>query len=268
MQAALKAFSEAQETPRPAEGSNAASLIGRGATPDQALKVVVGNRPTGAPAAPAAELSPAEAFNAKFGLAQPTVEQTKFPKGMRGKVGSAQSVTVPPADTPTPQELLQGGAAEADFARQYAAKQAAVDPYATTGYEDVPSHLVRSVKLSPTEEYALHWIKQDMESVPFTKHTWINQATIEGPLRGNAAGGNYDIVPGSAGAPIYQEIVGDVTGATRADVLKAIENLQQGKMTKLGELVLQKAKEVSNMTEAQLKKRFLTGPPHFSEISR
>jgi hypothetical protein len=75
-------------------------------------------------------------------------------------------------------------------------------------------------------------------------------------------------VPGSAGAPIYQEIVGDVTGATRADVLKAIENLQQGKMTKLGELVLQKAKEVSNMTEAQLKKRFLTGPPHFSEISR
>jgi hypothetical protein len=39
-------------------------------------------------------------------------------------------------------------------------------------------------------------------------------------------------------------------------------------MTKLGELVLQKAKEVSNMTEAQLKKRFLTGPPHFSEISR
>jgi hypothetical protein len=117
MQAALKAFSEAQEQPRPAEVSNVAFAIAKGAPPEQALKLVIGNR--GSVAATPAP-SPDAAFNAKYGLAQPTVDQTKFPKGMRGKVGSAQSVTVPPTDTPTPQELLQGGAAEADFARNYA----------------------------------------------------------------------------------------------------------------------------------------------------
>jgi hypothetical protein len=125
MQAALKAFAEAQEQPRPAEVSNVAFAIAKGAPPEQALKLVVGNR---GPVAAAPAPSPAEAFNAKYGLAQPTVDQTKFPKGMRGAVGSAQSVTVPPAETPTPQELIQGGYAEADFARQYAARQATVAP--------------------------------------------------------------------------------------------------------------------------------------------
>jgi hypothetical protein len=54
MQAALKAFSEAQEQPRPAEVSNAASLIAKGAAPEQALKVVLSNR---APMTPAEELA-------------------------------------------------------------------------------------------------------------------------------------------------------------------------------------------------------------------
>jgi len=58
MQAALKAFSEAQETPRPAEVSNAAALIAKGAAPDQALKVVLGNR---------APMTPAEALAAQLG---------------------------------------------------------------------------------------------------------------------------------------------------------------------------------------------------------
>jgi hypothetical protein len=58
MQAALKAFSEAQETPRPAEVSNTASLIAKGTAPEQALKVVLGNR---------APMTPAEEFAAKMG---------------------------------------------------------------------------------------------------------------------------------------------------------------------------------------------------------
>jgi hypothetical protein len=58
MSAALKAFSEAQETPRPAEVSNAAALIAKGAAPEQALKVVLGNR---------APMTPAEALAAKLG---------------------------------------------------------------------------------------------------------------------------------------------------------------------------------------------------------
>jgi len=132
-------------------------------------------------------------------------------------------------------------------------------PLETVGYEDVPKSSRRTVELSPTEQYALHWVKQDMESLPFTKHTF--NETLH-------RGSDFDIVPGSGGAPIYQEIIGDVSGASRGDVLNAIRNLQQGKVTKLGELVLAKVKEVADMSEAQLKKRFVTSPPHFSEVGK
>lgn len=51
--AALKAFETAKETPRAAEASNTAALIMRGKTPEEALAVVLGNRPP----SPAAELA-------------------------------------------------------------------------------------------------------------------------------------------------------------------------------------------------------------------
>jgi hypothetical protein len=55
-QAALKAFAEAKEVPRPAEVNNVQMLIKRGVAPDQALQTVIGNRPP-APMDPAAELA-------------------------------------------------------------------------------------------------------------------------------------------------------------------------------------------------------------------
>jgi hypothetical protein len=54
--AALNAFDTAKVAPQAAEVNNAAMLIKRGITPDEALKRVLGNRPP-APANPAAELA-------------------------------------------------------------------------------------------------------------------------------------------------------------------------------------------------------------------
>jgi hypothetical protein len=97
---ALGAFQAAGETPRAAEVANVASLIKKGAAPEQALKVVLGNRPGGAPAA--APLSPVEDLAARF---------------------NARAQQLSPLDQ-LKQDLVQGGAAEAEFARNYAAKQA------------------------------------------------------------------------------------------------------------------------------------------------
>lgn len=100
--AAQAAFATAGETPRLAEVNNVAKLIQRGQPPEQALKVVVGNRPGSVAAAPAQPLSPVEDLAQRFNARQ----------------------AVPSPLQRMQEELLQGGSAEAEFARKYAAKQA------------------------------------------------------------------------------------------------------------------------------------------------
>ncbi len=89
---------------------------------------------------------------------------------------------------------------------------------------------VREVPVDPIRQYALRWIKDDMESLPFTKHTW-NDLSHETGKRGNAGGGGLNLVPGSGGAPIYQALVGTDFHATRAQVISAIDDVLKGNTT-------------------------------------
>jgi hypothetical protein len=243
-QAVLKAFEDAGATPQRAEAANAVNLLKWGKSPAEAVSTVMGNRPGGAAAPPAVD--PAAELARRLGTpsdAQVAADMAKRAVKGQKTLMRKYAADVPPVPTEPPP----------------AVPPAASSPLETVGYEDVPKSSRRTVELSPTEQYALHWVKQDMESLPFTKHTF--NETLH-------RGSDFDIVPGSGGAPIYQEIIGDVSGASRGDVLNAIRNLQQGKVTKLGELVLSKVKEVADMSEAQLKKRFVTSPPHFSEVGK
>ncbi len=91
----------------------------------------------------------------------------------------------------------------------------------------VTGQAVREVPVDFTKQYALKWMKDEMETFPFTKHTWTDVSQEPGLNRGNAGGGAFNIVPGSAGAPVYRGIIGPegspLVHATRSDVLKAID---------------------------------------------
>ncbi len=112
--------------------------------------------------------------------------------------------------------------------------------------------------LSPELDYALKWIENDMEAIPYTKRT-----VIDHPDKG--MGGARLGVGGSAGAKIYRNIVGEegreISTAKRADVLTAIKNLRSGKVTPVGELVLGVAKDLAGMSVEKLQKLMATPPP-------
>jgi hypothetical protein len=116
----------------------------------------------------------------------------------------------------------------------------------------------RAEVLDPEIDYALKWIEQDMEAIPFTKRT-----VIDHPDKG--MGGARLGVGGSAGAKIYRNIVGEegseISGAKRGDVLKAIKNLREGKVTPVGELVLGVARDLKGMSIEKLQKLMATPPP-------
>ena len=75
LSAARQAFEAAGERPRAAELSNVAAMMKFGKSAEQAVAEVIANRP---------KLSPAEEFNATFGLKTPSGNDLRFPKGMRG----------------------------------------------------------------------------------------------------------------------------------------------------------------------------------------
>lgn len=127
-----------------------------------------------------------------------------------------------------------------------------------TRYKATPeAKAAAKAAITPEVDYALNWIKQDMENIPFSKRTVIDAP----PGHGSDKVG----IGGSAGAPIYREIVGEegreIVKATRDDVVKAIDNLKAGKLTKTGELVLGVAQRLSEMPMADLQKLMKTGPP-------
>jgi hypothetical protein len=107
---------------------------------------------------------------------------------------------------------------------------------------------VREVGVDPMHQYALRWMKDEMESFPFTRHTW-NDA----PGRtGNAGGGHMDLVPGSGGAPIYNAVIASGIKATRAEVTTAINEVLAGNTEgTLRQAVASVAKELSEGGAAQ-----------------
>jgi hypothetical protein len=105
---------------------------------------------------------------------------------------------------------------------------------------------VRIEGVDPMRQYALRWMKDDMESIPYTSRTW-NEAPRKS---GNAAGGDADIVAGSAGARIYRAIIGsegnEVIKATRGEVTKAIDDVINGKTEgRLRQLVVEVADDLA-----------------------
>ena len=77
-----------------------------------------------------------------------------------------------------------------------------------------------------------------METFPVTKHTF-NEIPI-------GRGGSVEVVAGAAGAPIYHEIIGSGSRASRTQVLKAVNNLLARKMTPLGKRVLHVARAIAD----------------------
>jgi hypothetical protein len=124
---------------------------------------------------------------------------------------------------------------------------------------EVTSGAVREVPLDPLRQYALRWMKDEMENFPFTKRTW-NEAPRKS---GNAAGGDAQIVAGAAGAPIYQRIIGEgqLSKASRGDVLKAINDAIAGKTDgKLRELVIGVADDLARGDQKTQRMMLTPGP--------
>ena len=93
------------------------------------------------------------------------------------------------------------------------------------------------VTLTPQVQHALRWIKADLENFPFTPRTY-NEIRV-------GRGSSLEVVGGAAGAPIYHEIVG-TSGATRQEILKAVDNVLAGKVTALGRRALDVARAIGH----------------------
>jgi hypothetical protein len=120
----------------------------------------------------------------------------------------------------------------------------------------VVGEAVRDVAVDPVRQYALKWMKEDMESIPFSKRNF-NEIP-----RGK--GGSLEVSGGAAGAPIYRAIVGQYTElskASRADVIKAIDDVMAGKTTgKLRELVSGVADDLARGDPKTQKLMVTSGP--------
>jgi hypothetical protein len=94
------------------------------------------------------------------------------------------------------------------------------------------------VNLTGDEVRELRRMAAEMDALPYVGRTWT-----EAPKKsGNAAGGDFNIVAGSAGARVYGDIVGESSGSSRADVQQAIHNLLRGKLTPTGDRALDVAR--------------------------
>ena len=70
-------------------------------------------------------------------------------------------------------------------------------------------------------------IAAELETFPFIEHTW-NDLSHETGVRGNAAGGHMQLVPGSGGAPVYQDILKAGGRGTRREVHRATQRVLEG----------------------------------------
>lgn len=97
---------------------------------------------------------------------------------------------------------------------------------------------------SPKELEELRRIHAEMDSLRYVRRTWT-----EAPRKsGNAAGGDYDITPGAAGAPVYDDILAGLPSATyrptRSDVTRSIQSaLDTGQFTPTARAALEVAKQ-------------------------
>jgi hypothetical protein len=182
---------------------------------------------------PAGELPPPRGFVApESGPAVP-VEQAPPVVPGRLPVIDAEPVTVGESSVRSvpaavlDREFVQTRGAGGKNSQQLVPRQFSSDPNAV----DAPL-----VDLTPQLRHALNWIREDYAAHPFTKRSFIEA----GPGRG----GDLDVIPGAAGTAIHSYIVGS-RNIGRADVLRAIENLEAGKLTPLGADVMNVARELS-----------------------
>lgn len=164
-------------------------------------------------------------------------------------------ITPPPASPPDP----SGGGIVPAAPQGYEmveGKRGAYRATPTSYSSDPDAAIAPQVDMTPLQRYALQWIRQDMDAIPFTKRSF----TDAGP----GQGGDLQVVAGSAGAAIYRAIVGEegreVISASRADVIKAIDNLLAGKLTKTGELVLGVADDLAQ-GRPKVQRLMHTAPP-------
>ena len=87
--------------------------------------------------------------------------------------------------------------------------------------------------LTEADKHELCRMAEEMAVLPVQKHTFLET---------RKRGGDLDVVPGCAGAPVYRDIIGDVSRASRPAVCRAIQNLLLGKRTRLGALALDVAR--------------------------
>lgn len=84
---------------------------------------------------------------------------------------------------------------------------------------------------TPAELQEMRRMLAEMDNLPFVQRTW-NEAPMKD---GNAAGGDYDIVAGAAGAPVYDDILQHAPGTSamsRGEVAASIRDaLENGRFT-------------------------------------
>lgn len=114
----------------------------------------------------------------------------------------------------------------------------------------------RQVPVDKVHQYALRWMKDDMDNLPFVKHTFNEQLHH---------GGDLEIVPGSAGAKVYDAIIGSedqrLIQATRGEVRQAINDVLEGNTDgRLRQLVVGVADKLAQGDYRTMKMMETSGP--------
>jgi hypothetical protein len=167
----------------------------------------------------AGQISPGPVSPEQAGAAVPASlrqAMSDISKQARAKYGEVADIEADPAHA-------------ADVPRQ--SSMTALDRQQMEGRQEHSLGYVPTAK----ELEALRGIHAEMDSLPFVKRTWNDRSADVGK-RGNAAGGDAEIVGGAAGASVYDDILAHMTEAkyvpTRNDVTRQINGaLETGHFT-------------------------------------
>lgn len=101
---------------------------------------------------------------------------------------------------------------------------------------DPNAQSIRGVPLDDTEQHQIRVMLAEMENMPFTRHTF-NEIPV-------GHGGSLEIVPGAAGAPVYQDVL-DIHGgnASRATIEDAMRKVLAGEKTAYGPAIREIARQ-------------------------
>jgi hypothetical protein len=101
---------------------------------------------------------------------------------------------------------------------------------------DPHAQSIKGVPLDNAEQHEVRRMLAEMESIPFTKHTFNDP--------GVGKGGSLEIVPGAAGAPVYQDVL-DIHGgsASRAAIQEAMQKVLAGERTAYGPAIREIARQ-------------------------